>query len=94
MAKSITKQITFPVQLLKVLEPKAKMYGYSFPAYVRYVLTKEMEKEFEKKQLTVLEKELSKGLDKSIKDYKKGRTIALDSDEAIDKFFETLENEE
>ncbi|KUK76510.1 MAG: hypothetical protein XD93_0871, partial [candidate division WS6 bacterium 34_10] len=42
MGKTTVKQITFPNQLLKFLERKAKEYGYSLPAYVRYVLTKEM----------------------------------------------------
>jgi wyosine [tRNA(Phe)-imidazoG37] synthetase (radical SAM superfamily) len=94
MGNTVTKQITFPMELLKVLEPKAKRYGYTFPGYVRYVLTKDMEKEFEKKKIEEFEKSLAKGVENSVKEYEEGKGIALDSDEAIDNFFNTLHDEE
>lgn len=41
--KSVTRQITFPSRLMDIAESKAKIFGYSFPEYVRYVLTKDIE---------------------------------------------------
>ncbi|MDD3475082.1 MAG: hypothetical protein PHP08_04290 [Candidatus Dojkabacteria bacterium] len=93
MSKTVVKQITFPVELLNFLEPKAKEYGYTLPGYVRYVLTKDMEKECEKQRIEALEKDLSRGIEKSIKESEEGETISLKTDKDIDNFLGALYEE-
>ena len=94
MAKSIVKQITFPIQLLKVLEPKAKRYGYSFPAYVRYVLTKDMEKEFERENNIIIDDDFASDLKAGVKESKENRVVTLRNEKEIRDHFTTIANEE
>jgi hypothetical protein len=95
MGKTTVKQITFPNQLLKFLERKAKEYGYSLPAYVRYVLTKEMEKEFkEKNNLENIDEAFIQELKEGMKESEKGEIKTLKSRKEIRDYFTTLMNEE
>jgi hypothetical protein len=94
MGKTTVKQITFPNQLLKFLERKSKEYGYSLPAYVRYVLTKEMEKEFERKNNIEIDKDFVKDLKEGMKESEKGEIKTLKSRKEIRDYFTTLMNEE
>lgn len=93
MAKTTVKQITFPDQLLKFLERKAQEYGYTLPAYVRYVLTKEMEKE-ENKETIIVDEELISSIREGNKEFEEGKTVTLKSIEEIEDHFTALANEE
>lgn len=85
--KSITRQISFPQKLMDRVESKAESLGYSLPAYVRYVLTKELEKrevvEFDN---FVLDDEMIKSIKQSIKDSSEGKLKVLKSEKDIEKF--------
>jgi hypothetical protein len=94
MAKTIVKQITFPEQLLKFLEKKSKEYGYSLPAYVRYVLTKEMEKEFEKQNSIEIDEDFIKGLKEGMKESEEGVLQTLRSRKEIRDYFTALADAE
>jgi FMN phosphatase YigB (HAD superfamily) len=94
MAKTAVKQITFPEQLLKFLEQKSKEYGYSLPAYVRYVLTKEMEKEFEKQNSIEIDEDFIKGLKEGMKESEEGVLQTLRSRKEIRDYFTALADAE
>ena len=94
MAKTVVKQITFPEQLLKFLERKSKEYGYTLPAYVRYVLTKEMEKEFENKNNLDIDEEFISELKEGVKESEEGRLKTLKSRKEIRDYFTALVDEE
>jgi hypothetical protein len=94
MAKTIVKQITFPEQLLKFLEKKSKEYGYSLPAYIRYVLTKEMEKEFEKQNSIEIDEDFIKGLKEGMKESEEGVLQTLRSRKEIRDYFTALADAE
>jgi len=94
MGKTIVKQITFPEELLKFLERKAKEYGYTLPSYVRYVLTKEMEKEFEKENNIKIDEDFVKSLKEGMKESEKGNLVTLNSIKEIEDHFTAIANEE
>jgi hypothetical protein len=94
MAKTIVKQITFSEQLLKFLERKSKEYGYTMPAYVRYVLTKEMEKEFEKKNNLEIDENFISELKGGMKESEEGKLKTLKSRKEIRDYFTALIDEE
>jgi hypothetical protein len=93
MAKTVVKQITFPEQLLKFIEQKSKEYGYSIPAYVRYVLTKEMEKEFENKNNLEIDEQFVAQLKEGMKESEDGKLQTLKSRKEIRDYFTALVNE-
>jgi hypothetical protein len=94
MAKTIVKQITFPEQLLKFIEQKSKEYGYSIPAYVRYVLTKEMEKEFENNNNLEIDQRFVSQLKEGMKESQDGKLETLKSREEIRDYFTALVSDE
>lgn len=85
--KSVTRQISFPQKLMDRVEGRAASLGYSLPAYVRYVMTKEIEKQ-EGKELDgfVFDEEMVKDIKKSIKDSKEGKLKELKSSKDIEVF--------
>lgn len=93
MAKTVVKQITFPNQLLKFLEQKSKEYGYSIPAYVRYLLTKEMEKE-RNTETIIVDEELIADIKEGDKEFEEGRTVVLKTAQEIKDHFTAIANEE
>ena len=93
MANTVVKQITFPEQLLKFLEQKSKEYGYSIPAYVKYVLTKEMEKE-ENKETIIVDEEFISSIREGNKEFEEGKTVTLKSIQEIEDHFTALADEE
>ena len=94
MAKTIVKQITFSEELLKFLEQKSKEYGYSIPAYVRYVLSKEMEKELERENNIEIDEDFVKGLKEGVKESDEGVLQTLKSRKEIRDYFTALADEE
>jgi len=93
MGKTIVKQITFSKELLKFLERKAKEYGYTLPSYVRYVLTKEMEKERYKEKI-LIEEELISDIEEGDKEFEEGKTVTLNSVKEIEDHFTAIADEE
>ena len=94
MGKTIVKQITFSKELLKFLEQKAKEYGYTLPSYVRYVLTKEMEKEFEKENNIKIDEDFVESLKEGIKESEEGVLRTLKSRKEVRDYFTALADEE
>ncbi len=93
--ESITKQITFPKVLMDKLDMKASNLGYSFPAYVRYVLTKELEKEsYPVLDGFVIDEEMVKEIKKGIEDSKAGKLEELKSEKEIRGYFKRIADEE
>ncbi len=93
--KSITRQISFPQKLMDRVESRAQNLGYSLPAYVRYVLTKEMEKqEYPVLDGVVMDEEMVKSLQRGVKEFKSGQTLELKNSKEIKSFVERLLNEE
>lgn len=85
--KSITKQITFPKKLMDRVESKAESLGYSLPAYVRYVLTKELEKqEVQELDGFVFDDTMIKSIKQSVRDSREGKLKELKSEKDIEKF--------
>lgn len=93
MASTIIKQITFPRELLKFLERKSKEYGYTLPAYVRYVLTKEMEKE-QNRETIIVDEELIADIKAGNKEFEEGKTVTLKSIQEIEDHFTAIADEE
>ncbi len=92
--KSVTRQITFPSRLMDIAESKARIYGYSFPEYVRYVLTKDVEGFHLGSEEYIDDPQLAKDIEDGIKEYKEGKTIALRNSKEIDDYFSSLINGE
>lgn len=85
--KSITRQISFPQKLMDRVESRAQSLGYSLPAYVRYVLAKEVE-ENQDPVLDgfVLDDEMIKSMKQSIKDSREGKLKEIKSVKDIELF--------
>jgi hypothetical protein len=94
VSQTIVKQITFPKELLKFLERKSREYGYTLPSYVRYVLTKEMEKEFEKENNIKIDEDFVRILKEGMKESEKGVLRTLKSRKEIRDYFTALADEE
>ena len=93
--KRVTRQITFPKRLMDSVESRARQYGYSFPEYVRYVLTKELDrKDFYLGPTEYIDdEELADSIRKGIKEYEEGKTITLRSKKEIRDYFDSIMNE-
>lgn len=93
--KSITRQISFPQKLMDRVESRAQSLGYSLPAYVRYVLTKEMEeKAYPNLDGVMIDEEMVRSLQKGVDDFKSGQTVELKNNKEIKNFIEGLLNGE
>lgn len=84
--KSVTRQITFPSRLMDVAEARARGIGYSFPEYVRFVLTKELLEDFEPVEVMTDSKEIGE-VGKALREYAEGKTVALKNDKEIEDYF-------
>ena len=93
--KSVTRQITFPKRLMDSIESKAKTYGYTFPQYVRYVLTKDIDKKdfYLGPTEYIDDEELAESIKKGIKEYEEGKTVVLRSKKEIRDHFNSMMNE-
>ncbi len=93
--KSITRQISFPQKLMDRVESRADSLGYSLPAYVRYVLTKEMEKQADPVlDGVVIDEDMIKSMKQSIKDSREGKLKELKSEKDIEVFCKGVLDEE
>lgn len=93
--KSVTRQITFPKKLMDSVESRAKDFGYSFPQYVRYVLTKEVEKKdfYIGPTEYIDDEELAESIREGIKEYQEGKTVTLRNKKEIRAYFNSIMNE-
>jgi hypothetical protein len=91
--KSVTRQITFPKRLMDSVESRARDFGYSFPQYVRYVLTKEVEEQIKNEEEIILSEDFVEGIKESIKEVDEGKAVTLKTKKEIRDYFTTLMNE-
>ena len=93
--KRVTRQITFPKKLMDAVESRAKQYGYSFPEYVRYVLTKDVDRKdfYLGPTEDIDDEELAESIREGIKEYKEGKTVTLRSKREIRDYFNSIMNE-
>jgi hypothetical protein len=93
--KSVTRQITFPKRLMDFIESKAKTYGYTFPQYVRYVLTKDIDKKdfYLGPTEYIDDEELAESIRKGVKEYEGGKTVVLRNKKEIRDHFNSMMNE-
>jgi hypothetical protein len=93
--KRVTRQITFPKKLMDSVESRAKQYGYSFPEYVRYLLTKDVEKKdfYIGPTEYIDDEELAESIREGIKEYQEGKTVTLRSKREIRAYFNSIMNE-
>jgi hypothetical protein len=88
MKNTVTKQLTFPKKMVEVMNARAEELGYNFAGYIRYLLAREMEREFYRDR--EIDAEILKDLSNSFAAYKRGETETLKSKEDIDKFVDSL----
>jgi hypothetical protein len=93
--KRVTRQITFPKKLMDSVESRAREYGYSFPEYVRYVLTKDVDRKdfFLGPTEYIDDEELAESIREGIKEYEEGKTVTLRSKRDIRDYFNSIMNE-
>ncbi len=92
--KSVTKQITFPSRLMDVASARARGLGYSFPEYVRFVLTKEVENDvFPDYGEVITDRQVIKDVTQALKEYNKGKGVELKNDKEINDYFTALIDE-
>ena len=91
--KSVTRQITFPKKLMDTVESRAKDFGYSFPQYVRYVLTKEVEGQIKNEEEIVLSEAFVEGIKESIKEVDDGKAVTLKTKKEVRDYFTSLMDE-
>ena len=85
--KSVTKQITFPEQLMDRAQVRASSLGYSFPAYVRYVLAKEVEEKlYPVLDGVVIDDDMVESMKKDLKDSREGKLKELKNFKDIEVF--------
>ncbi len=93
--KSITRQISFPQKLMDRVESRAESLGYSLPAYVRYVLTKEIEERTDPiLDGVVIDENMVTSLKRGTGEHRSGKTVELKNNKEIKEFVEGLVNEE
>jgi len=92
--KSVTRQITFPTRLMDIAESKARIYGYSFPEYVRYVLTKDVEDFYLGPEEYIDDPQLAKDIEEGIKEYREGKTKSFKSRKEFLDYFSAIIDEE
>jgi tryptophan synthase beta subunit len=93
MAKYTNRlQVSVSDKLYSRLKDSAEYSGASVPEYVRYVLMKEMERDYKD---VVADEKLSKSIKEGIDDFKKGKTKNFDNvQEAIDYLDEYMKRGE
>jgi hypothetical protein len=93
--KRVTRQITFPKKLMDSVESRAKTFGYTFPQYVRYVLTKDIDRKdfYLGPTEDIDDEELAESIREGLKEYEEGKTVTLRSKKEIRDYFNSLMNE-
>ena len=93
--KRVTRQITFPKRLMDSVESRARSYGYSFPQYVRYVLTKDIDRKdfYLGPTEDIDDEELAKSIREGLKEYEEGKTVTLRSKKEIRDYFNSIMSE-
>jgi len=77
---------SYPKGILEILEKKAERLGYKLSDYIRYLLTKEAEKELEA-NAKLNKKAIEKVLD-GIQDFEDGKVIIINSKEELSRYFD------
>ena len=77
------------------VESRARQYGYSFPEYVRYVLTKDVEKKdfYIGPTEYVDDEELAESIREGIREYEEGKAVTLRGKKEIRDYFNSIMNE-
>lgn len=93
--KRVTRQITFPKRLMDSVESRARQYGYSFPEYVRYVLTKDVEKKdfYIGPTEYIDDEELAESIREGIREYEEGETVILRNKKEMRDYFNSIMDE-
>lgn len=73
--------MTFPVQLVKLVEQKGKRLGFNFNEYVRHILALDIREESE--GIPMVDEETEARIGKALKDIKEGKYIDVDSKEEL-----------
>lgn len=91
MAKSIKKQLVFSKELLNKGERRAKKFGISFGEYLRYLVIKDIALDIDSEELENVSEEIEESIGIALTEIKQGRYGVLDSEEAITKFVDSLD---
>jgi hypothetical protein len=74
------------------IESRARDFGYSFPQYVRYVLTKEVEDQIKNEEEIILSEDFVEGIKEGIKEVDESKVVTLKTKE-IKNYFSSLMEE-
>ncbi len=87
--EQIQKNLRFSKNIIDVLEPKAKKLGFTFNDFVKYLVTKEAEKEIESIEY-INDPELIKAVKEAEEDHAAGRLKTLSSPQEMNNYFKNL----
>lgn len=89
--KKVRKLITFPNNLIELVEMKAAQLGFDFAEYVRMILANDVKSELEhpKEYPYVTTPEEDKMIEESMKEYKKGNYTELKTEKDIENFLDS-----
>ena len=90
MAKTVKKQLVFSEELLTKGESRARKYGISFGEYLRYLILRDVEKDMERGNRDYVSNEIEESIGIALKDVRRGEYGVLDSQESIERFVDSL----
>jgi hypothetical protein len=82
------KHIGFSTVVLEVAEKKADKYGFTFPEYIRYLVTRDVEDEIN--DIIIVDEPERSSFVRGIKDHKSGNTRKFKNGKDAAKFLDTL----
>lgn len=73
--------MTFPVQLVKLVEQRGKRLGFNFNEYVRHVLALDIRREL--KEIPMVDEETEARIGRALKDINDGKYVDVDTKEEL-----------
>lgn len=87
--RTVQSMITFPQNLYRLVEMRAKRYGMLVPEYIRFLALDDIRDEADK--VEILDEKTSREVGKALKDIKEGRVSrVLKNEDDIDSYFDEL----
>jgi hypothetical protein len=83
---TIKKQITFPTELVELVEEKRRKYGLNFNEYIRHILVLNIEKE----PIPFVDEETEQSVGRGLEDIRKGRVVSVKNKKELDEFLDKI----
>jgi hypothetical protein len=86
-SKKIKKQVTFPVELVELVEEKSKRFGLGFNEYIRHVLVVDVQRQDD---YPMVDAETERSIGRALKDFENGDYVEVNNKKELKEFLNSM----